>query len=94
MPTKKAGITGRYGARYGYKIRKRVKDIEEKMKAPQKCPKCETKVAKRLSTGIWYCKKCGATFTGGAYAIKTKLGDESKRIATRIQREIETLSKD
>lgn len=90
--TKKAGITGRYGAKYGSRIRKQIRDIEEKMKKPQKCPKCETKVSKRLSTGIWYCKKCGATFTGGAFTQSTQPGLESKRIATRVQRESEELS--
>ncbi|MCP4762293.1 MAG: 50S ribosomal protein L37Ae [archaeon] len=92
--TKKVGITGRYGPRYGSRIRKRVKDIEEKMHTPQKCPKCETKVAKRSSTGIWTCKKCGAVFTGGSYTMKTQPGVESKRIATRVQRELEEISKE
>ena len=90
--TKKAGITGRYGSRYGARIRKRVKTIEEKMKMGQKCPKCETKTMKRLSTGIWECKKCRAKTTGGAFDMKTQPGIESKRIATRVQREIEQLS--
>ena len=90
--TKKVGITGRYGAKYGSRIRKRVKTIEEKLKTPQKCPKCETIVIKRISTGIWGCKKCGTQFTGGAYEMKTQPGVESKRIATRVQRELEELS--
>ncbi|MHA1729136.1 MAG: 50S ribosomal protein L37Ae [Promethearchaeota archaeon] len=89
--TKKVGITGRYGVRYGSRIRKRVKTIETKMHTPQKCPKCETKSIKRVSTGIWRCKKCGAQFTGGAYEMKTQPSVESKRIATRVQRELEEL---
>lgn len=92
--TKKVGITGRYGPRYGSRIRKRVKVIEEKMHTPQKCPKCETKVTKRLSTGIWFCKKCGATFTGGAYTQTTEPGIVSRRIATKNQRDIETMKND
>ncbi|MHA1341592.1 MAG: 50S ribosomal protein L37ae [Promethearchaeota archaeon] len=89
--TKKVGITGRFGSRYGAMLRKRVRVIEENMKAPKKCPKCETKVVKRLSVGIWYCKKCGAKFTGGAYDQKTQPGVEAKRNAQRLRANIEKL---
>ncbi|MBN2154788.1 MAG: 50S ribosomal protein L37ae [Candidatus Lokiarchaeota archaeon] len=92
--TKKMGITGRYGTRYGSRIRKRVRQVEESMKAPTKCPVCETKVSKRISTGIWYCKKCGAKYTGGSYTQMTQPGLESQRIATRVQRELEEKSKE
>ena len=89
--TKKVGTTGRYGPRYGATIRKRVRLIEEKMKVTKiKCPKCETKGSvSRISTGIWYCKKCDAKFTGGAYYIDTARGTESFRVAKRKQRELE-----
>ena len=91
--TKKVGITGRYGTRYGSRLRKRVKVIEEKMKIGAKCPKCETpKSVKRRSTGIWVCKRCGIEFAGGAYEMKTQPGIESKRIAARVQRELEEIS--
>ena len=92
--TKKVGITGRYGVRYGSRIRKRIQVIEEKMKVPHKCPRCESKVAKRISVGIWGCKRCGAEFTGGAYTLKTQPGVESKRISTRVQRELEEIGKE
>jgi len=36
---------------------------------------------KRISVGIWKCKKCGITFTGGAYSPTTKLGVVAKRAA-------------
>jgi large subunit ribosomal protein L37Ae len=31
--------------------------------------------------GVWKCKKCGFTFTGGAYTPVTKLGVVAKRAA-------------
>jgi len=89
--TKKVGITGRFGPRYGAMLKKRLRSIEENMKSPKRCPKCETKDVKRLSVGIWYCKKCGAKFTGGAYEDKTQPGVESKRVSLRLQTNIENL---
>jgi large subunit ribosomal protein L37Ae len=36
---------------------------------------------KRESVGVWKCKKCDYTFTGGAYTPTTKLGVIAKRAA-------------
>jgi len=36
---------------------------------------------KRQSVGVWKCKKCDYTFTGGAYVPSTKLGVVAKRSA-------------
>ncbi|MBN1215174.1 MAG: 50S ribosomal protein L37ae [Candidatus Lokiarchaeota archaeon] len=93
--TKKVGITGKYGARYGSVVRKRTRMILEKMKSNNiKCPKCETKGSvQRLSTGIWYCKKCKAKFTGGAYSIETPRGAESFRVSKRKQKELDLVEK-
>ena len=57
--TKKVGITGRFGARYGRKAKRQVKKIEENMKKKHVCPKCDRPYVKRVSAGIWECKKCG-----------------------------------
>lgn len=88
MPrTKKVGIAGRFGPRYGTSVRYRVKKIEEFKRFPLKCPKCETKAVKRASVGLWGCKKCGIQFTGGAYTQSTPQGLVSFRIAKRKARE-------
>ena len=53
MPkTKKVGSTGRYGARYGSTIRKRVRQIEEKSKAVYKCPVCSMKTLPLVTSKI------------------------------------------
>jgi ribosomal protein L37AE/L43A len=39
---------------------------------------------KRESVGIWKCRKCGFTYTGGAYTPITKLGIVAKRSAKGI----------
>ena len=62
--TKKVGITGRFGARYGRKAKRTVKIIEENMKKNHVCPKCDRPYVKRQAAGIWKCTKCGAVFTG------------------------------
>jgi large subunit ribosomal protein L37Ae len=92
MAKKRVGITGKYGARYGSTLRKRTRLILERMKGDIKCPRCETKGSiQRVSTGIWYCKKCEGRFTGGAYYTETPRGAESFRIAKRKQREMESI---
>ncbi|RLE65395.1 MAG: 50S ribosomal protein L37ae [Thermoprotei archaeon] len=73
--TKIVGPAGRYGARYGSTLRKRVKLIEEKRLAHHRCPKCNTAgKLTRISIGIWTCRKCGYTFAGGAWIPRTILG--------------------
>ena len=69
--TKKAGRAGRFGAHYGVTIRQRVAKIEANTKALHKCPSCQTKAVRRVSTGIWGCRKCGHKFTGGAWVPTT-----------------------
>ena len=69
MATKKVGTTGRFGARYGRKLRGRVSEIEKKLKGKHNCPYCNKLRVKRLVAGIWQCKSCGVKFTGKAYTI-------------------------
>ena len=71
--TKKVGIAGRFGPRYGSTVRKKYKRVMERLHAPHKCPNCGSYKVRRLSVGIWYCRKCGFKFAGGAYEPKTRL---------------------
>lgn len=84
--TKKLGITGRFGTRYGATLRKRVKAIEEVQKKYHECPHCKSKKVKRYSAGIWQCKKvsCRKKFTGGTYIPVTDTGKASIRDAKRL----------
>ena len=65
--TKKAGITGKFGTRYGASLRKIIKKFENKQRAKYICPKCGKSSVKRISVGIWKCKACVTTFAGGAW---------------------------
>ena len=69
--TKKVRSTGRWGARYGLKIRNLVKKVEDAQRKKHTCPNCLKPVLKREATGIWECKKCKIKFVGGAYTPKT-----------------------
>jgi len=65
--TKKVGAAGKYGVRYGRKIRQRLLAVEKAKKEKKPCPSCTKPALKRLSVGVWQCKKCRAKFAGKAY---------------------------
>jgi large subunit ribosomal protein L37Ae len=65
MPTKKVGITGKYGPRYGRVIREKVLSVTKKK--THYCPACLRPSVKRQAAGIWFCRKCGLKFAGKAY---------------------------
>lgn len=90
---KKSGISARFGPRYGANVRKKWRLVMQKQKSGKtECPKCQTRGStKRISTGVWYCRKCEAKFTGGAYFIQTPRGAESFRISKQKQRELEIM---
>jgi len=79
--TKKVGPTRGLGTRYGATVRKRYIKVVTEMKRTHRCPQCGFPKVKRESIGIWKCKKCGFTFTGGAYTPATKLGIVARRAA-------------
>ena len=67
MALKKLGTAGRFGARYGRKIRQNVLKVERLQKIKHTCPYCKKIGVKRLSSGIWYCTKCDSKFAGKSY---------------------------
>jgi len=79
--TKKVGPTRGLGVRYGSTVRKRYSKVVTELKKPHRCPQCGFPRVKRVSVGVWGCRKCGFTFTGGAYTPTTKLGIVAKRVA-------------
>ena len=65
--TKKVGVAGRYGARYGVRIRKQISAVTAAKNQSHECPRCRHEAVKRVSTGIWKCRRCDLKFAGGAY---------------------------
>jgi len=81
MKVKKVGPAGTFGARYGTVARRRYAEVISGMRVPHECPRCRVRAVRRLSVGVWSCRKCGVKFSGGAYLPTTKLGDVSRRAA-------------
>jgi len=77
--TKKVGMARGLGTRYGATVRKRYVKVATETKQTYKCPQCGSEAVRRESVGVWKCRKCGFTFTGGAYTPVTKLGVVAKR---------------
>ncbi|KAL6937936.1 60S ribosomal protein L43 [Hanseniaspora osmophila] len=69
--TKKVGITGKYGVRYGSSLRRQVKKLEVQQHARYDCSFCGKRTVRRGAVGIWSCASCGKTVAGGAYTVST-----------------------
>jgi large subunit ribosomal protein L37Ae len=78
---KKVGPARGLGVRYGSTVRKRYVKVITELRKDHRCPQCGFVRVKRESVGVWKCRKCDYTFTGGAYTPTTKLGIVAKRAA-------------
>lgn len=94
--TEKAGRTGRFGPRYGTRIRRRVANIERVQFDKHRCPQCLTGELSRASTSIWECRKCDHKFAGGAYIPRTPAfgkaqasKDEIEAVSEELEEELE-----
>lgn len=67
--TKKVKASGRFGARYGKKVRAKLAAVEAVQRKKQKCPFCGKLQAKRIANGIWKCKKCKKKFASNTYHL-------------------------
>ncbi|KAI0851647.1 ribosomal protein L37ae [Daldinia decipiens] len=83
--TKKVGVTGKYGTRYGASLRKQVKKMEITQHAKYTCTFCGKTSVKRHSVGIWDCKSCGKTVAGGAYTVSTAAAAAMRSTLRRLR---------
>lgn len=67
--TKKVKSAGRFRAGYGKYVRSKITTIESRQRKKQKCKFCG-KTVKRISKGIWQCKKCNKKFASHAYYLE------------------------
>lgn len=73
--TKKSGLLGKFGPRYGSGLKKKFAEVEAEQKATYVCMSCGKKGVEREAAGIWKCRYCGYTFAGGAYTPRTEAAD-------------------
>ena len=88
--TKKVGVTGKYGCRYGSTLRKTIKKMEISQHARYLCAFCGKNAVKREAVGIWKCKGCRKVTAGGAWTPNTSAG-VTIRSSIRRLREIREL---
>jgi large subunit ribosomal protein L37Ae len=84
--TKKVGICGKYGVRYGASLRKVVKKFEITQRAKYVSPFSGKECVKRIATGIWKCKSTGRKIAGGAYMLSTAAAITAKQTINRLRR--------
>merc|ERR1739838_738404 len=70
--TKKVGIFGKYGTRYGASLRKIVKKMEVSQHKRYQSPFCGANTLKRTAVGIWQCSRTGKKVAGGAWEPHTQ----------------------
>merc|ERR1712201_18285 len=90
--TKKVGVVGKYGTRYGASLRKTVKKMEVTQHSKYLCTFCGKENMKRVAVGIWKCdvNNCRITVAGGAWTYSTTTA-ASVRSAIRRLREMKDL---
>ncbi len=89
MVKKIRGRGSRYGVRYGKSIREKVSRSEGAIQKSTKSPFCNKNTVRRLSSGLWQCKKTGIKFTGKAYTFERKELIPQKKVARHEYVEIE-----
>ncbi|KAK0753235.1 ribosomal protein L37ae [Schizothecium vesticola] len=83
--TKKVGISGKYGTRYGASLRKLVKKQEVSQHAKYTCTFCGKDSVRRTSVGIWECKSCKKCLAGGAYTVATPAAAAMRSTLRRLR---------
>lgn len=83
--TKKVKASGRYGVRYGSRLRKRIREIDATAKGTHRCPRCRIFAVRKKSVGIWQCRKCDYKYAGGAWVPVTNAGHRATGLAKQIQ---------
>ena len=84
--TKKVGICGKYGARYGATLRKVVKKFEISQHATYVSPFCGKNSVRRVAGGIWKCKRTNKKIAGGCYQLATTAAVTAKATIMRLKR--------
>ena len=90
--TRKVGVVGKWGTRYGGAIRKIVKKFEIQQRAWYACPACGKECVRRIAAGIWKCRACKTIYAGGAYEFATSVATTAKVTMNRLKKLKEELN--
>ncbi|UKK01298.2 60S ribosomal protein L37a [Theileria orientalis] len=85
--TKKVGLAGKYGTRYGASLRKQAKKIELLQHASYGCPFCGKTATRRKAVGVWQCKGCKKKMAGGAWSLVTSSASSVKATIDRLNKQ-------
>ncbi|XP_062569982.1 large ribosomal subunit protein eL43-like [Saccostrea cucullata] len=83
--TKKVGICGKYGTRYGASLRKTIKRMEISQHSRYTCQFCGKDSMKRQAVGIWSCSRCRKTVAGGAWVYSTTAAATVRSAVRRLR---------
>mmetsp|Transcript_9797 Transcript_9797/g.23371 ORF Transcript_9797/g.23371 Transcript_9797/m.23371 type:complete len:93 (+) Transcript_9797:59-337(+) len=83
--TRKVGVVGKYGTRYGASLRKQIKKIEVTQHARYTCPFCGKNTVRRSAVGIWRCSACRKVVAGGAWAVNTQAAATVRSTVRRLR---------
>eukprot|EP00811_Abedinium_folium_P018996 NODE_27924_length_495_cov_3.627717.p2 GENE.NODE_27924_length_495_cov_3.627717~~NODE_27924_length_495_cov_3.627717.p2 ORF type:complete len:98 (-),score=24.10 NODE_27924_length_495_cov_3.627717:103-396(-) len=85
--TKKVGITGKYGTRYGASLRKVIKKMLISKRASYLCSFCGKTSVKRQAAGIWKCKSktCGRSVAGACWIPCSGLAIKARTDIQRVR---------
>ncbi|EDV27178.1 60S ribosomal protein L37a [Trichoplax sp. H2] len=83
--TRKVGVVGKYGTRYGASLRKMIKKIEISQHKRYPCSFCGKCVLARSNVGIWNCRKCNKSVAGGAYVPSTVAAVTARSTIRRLR---------
>ncbi|MBI5159185.1 50S ribosomal protein L37ae [Candidatus Micrarchaeota archaeon] len=76
----------KFSVRCGAEIRKRVNAVSKSKRSKYFCPACGKKKVKRKGFAVWTCRSCGTTFSGGAYAATTPIGEAGSKIIEDLKK--------
>ena len=86
--TVKVGITGKFGTRYGAKLRKQVKAIDILQRTKYICTFCGKNSIRRFAVGIWRCRACRRNIAGGAWEFSTIAAQTAKTTIHRLKKAV------
>ena len=83
--TKKLGIMGKFGTRYGAALKKMAKKLCESTAATYVCPFCGKDAIRRVAVSVWRCRRCEKILAGGAWQLSTPSALSVKTTIHRIR---------